>query len=104
MPLIHVTNRSGVSSVVDAASGQSVMDMLRARGDVEGLCGGNCSCATCHVHLDKAWHDRLGDPSAEEQTLLDYSMEKRPTSRLSCQIDVVDALDGLKLTVAAAEG
>ena len=104
MPSIHVTNRAGVSAVVEAASGQSLMEVLRARGEVEGACGGNCSCATCHVHVDEAWHARVGDPSADEQMLLDYSMEKRPTSRLACQIRVDETLDGLTLTVAAAEG
>lgn len=104
MPTIHVTNRNGENYVIDTASGQSLMEALQERGDVEALCGGNCACATCHVHIDDAWCERVGAPTEDELALLEYSMERRPNSRLSCQIRIVDALDGLRLSIARAEG
>ncbi|MBL6752585.1 MAG: 2Fe-2S iron-sulfur cluster binding domain-containing protein [Nevskia sp.] len=101
---IHVTNRAGQTYAAEAADGRPLMEVLRARGDVEALCGGNCVCATCHVHIDEAWRERVGEAGPDEMALLEYSMEKRPTSRLSCQVQVTQALDGLSLCVAPAEG
>lgn len=80
------------------------MDALRARGDVEALCGGNCACATCHVHVDESWRERVGVAGEDEQALLDFSMEKRSTSRLACQVRITERLDGLMLSIAPAEG
>lgn len=104
MPKIHITTRGGARVSVDAASGQTLMEILRSRGDTEAACGGQRACATCHVHIDDAWMAIVGEPEAEEAGLLEFSMEKKPNSRLSCQIHLSDALDGLALTVAAAEG
>ncbi|TDU31745.1 2Fe-2S ferredoxin [Panacagrimonas perspica] len=104
MPVIHVTNRKGVSSTLEAEVGVPLMEALREHGDVEALCGGNCACATCHVHIDERWIERVGSAGPDEMTLLDYSMEKRPTSRLSCQVQMVEAFDGLQLHIAASEG
>lgn len=102
---IHVTNRGGKTYVAETeADGQPLMHLLRDHGDVEALCDGNQACATCHVHIDDAWIDRVGTATPDEMALLEYSMENRPTSRLSCQIQLRDALDGLRLSVAAAEG
>ena len=101
---IHVTNRRGQTYVAEASEGQPLMELLRERGDVDAVCGGNCACATCHVHIDEAWRERVGEATPDEMALLEYSMEKRPTSRLSCQVQVTQALDGLVLSVAEAEG
>lgn len=101
---IRVTNRAGQEDEVEAEDGHPLMEALRARGDVEALCGGSCACATCHVHIDEAWCERVGEAGPDEMILLDYSMEKRPTSRLSCQVNVTEALDGLKLSIAQSEG
>lgn len=101
---IDVTNRAGRTYAVEAFDGQPLMEALRALGEVEALCGGSCACASCHVHIDEAWLERVGAASPDEQMLLEYSIEKRPTSRLSCQIQVTDALDGLRLSIAEAEG
>lgn len=100
MPRIHVTNRSGKTYTVDAPSGQPLMEVLRERGDIEAACGGNCACATCHVHIDAAWQERVGEPGADEITLLEYSLERCPGSRLSCQVPITDEFDGLVLHVA----
>jgi 2Fe-2S ferredoxin len=105
MPIIHVTTREGEQRPVDATSGRSLMENLRDGGidEILALCGGNCSCATCHVHVAQEWLDRLPPMSADEDDLLESSDDRRPDSRLSCQIPVTDALDGLSVTVAAAD-
>lgn len=101
---IQITNRRGHTYVAEASEGQPLMEVLRERGDVDAVCGGNCACATCHVHIEETWRERVGDASPDEMSLLGYSMEKRPSSRLSCQVQVTQALDGLILSVAQAEG
>lgn len=77
------------------------MEALRDAGfdDILALCGGNCSCATCHIYVDPGRLDQLGPMSADEDDLLDSSDHRRPNSRLSCQIPITDALDGLAVTL-----
>ena len=105
MPRVYVTTRQGEHRVVEATSGRSLMENLREGGidEILALCGGNCSCATCHVHVAGEWLDRLPPMSADEDDLLDSSDDRRSDSRLSCQIPVTDALDGLAVTVAAED-
>jgi 2Fe-2S ferredoxin len=105
MPTIHVTTRNGEQRDVEATSGRSLMENLRDGGidDILALCGGNCSCATCHVHVAEDWLDRLPPMSADEDDLLDSSDDRDSYSRLSCQIPVTDALDGLSVKVAAED-
>lgn len=105
MPTIHVTTRDGEQRAVEATSGRSLMENLRDGGidDILALCGGNCSCATCHIHVARDWLDKLPPQSADEDDLLDSSDDRDETSRLSCQIPVTDALDGLVVTVAAED-
>jgi 2Fe-2S ferredoxin len=70
---------------------------------VEGIvaeCGGACSCATCHVYVDPQWSGRLPPPHAQEDGMLDCVLDRRPNSRLSCQIKLTEDLDGLVLRVA----
>ncbi len=104
MPTLKITPRSGDQISVEAATGQTLMEVLRERGDVEALCGGQCACATCHVHIDATWMSIVGEPGETETELLGFSMEKQQNSRLSCQIHLSDAMDGLTLAIAAAEG
>ncbi len=102
MPKLIVVTRDGTEHEVEAKSGMSVMENIRDNGfdEVLALCGGCCSCATCHVHVDASWMDRTGTVSEDENDLLDSSDHRDATSRLSCQIEMTDALDGLKVTVA----
>ncbi len=102
MPKLIVVNRAGEESTVDVTSGLTVMEAIRDNGfdELLALCGGCCSCATCHVHVDPAFADLLPAMSEDEDDLLDSSDHRQPTSRLSCQLPFTDALDGLKVTIA----
>ena len=102
MPKLVVVNRAGEEKTVEASAGLSVMEAIRDNGfdELLALCGGCCSCATCHVHVDAAWADKLPAMSEDENDLLDSSDHREATSRLSCQIHMTDALDGLKVAIA----
>ena len=78
------------------------MENIRNAGydELLALCGGCCSCATCHVHVDEPWLDSLPPMGADEDDLLDSSSHRRPNSRLSCKIELDEALDGLSVTIA----
>ena len=97
MPKLIVVNRSGEESTVEAASGLTVMEAIRDNGfdELLALCGGCCSCATCHVYVDPEWAERVGARGDLEAELLEEVFESRPNSRLSCQLKVTDDLDGL---------
>jgi len=102
MPKLIVVTREGEESTIEAQAGLSVMEVIRDAGidELLALCGGCCSCATCHVHVDPAFADRLPPMSEDENDLLDSSDHRNETSRLSCQVPFTDALDGLKVTIA----
>ena len=102
MPKLIVTTRSGETREVDAAAGLTVMEAIRDNGfdELLALCGGCCSCATCHVHIDPAFKDKLPEMSMDEDDLLDSSDDRDASSRLSCQIPFSDALDGLRVRIA----
>ncbi|MGB7405562.1 MAG: 2Fe-2S iron-sulfur cluster-binding protein [Pacificimonas sp.] len=102
MPKLTVVTREGEESTVEAETGLSVMENIRDNGfdELLALCGGSCSCATCHVHVDEAWMPKVGTPNDDEDDLLESSDHKQPNSRLSCQIDMTDDLDGLKVQIA----
>lgn len=102
MPSLTITTRDGTERTVEARVGWSVMENIRDNGfdELLALCGGCCSCATCHVHVDPDWFNKLQPRNADEDDLLDTSDYKTPLSRLSCQIEYTDALDGLRVTIA----
>ena len=102
MPKLVVVNREGDEREIEAVTGRTVMEAIRDNGfdELLALCGGCCSCATCHVHVDPAFADKLPAMSADENDLLDSSDHRDSTSRLSCQIQITDALDGLKVKIA----
>lgn len=96
----------GVPYVVEAAKGTTVMENA-VRNQVPGIeaeCGGACACATCHVYVDPAWKAAVGEPQPMEEDMLDFAFDVRPNSRLSCQIRVTDALDGLIVQVPERQG
>jgi 2Fe-2S ferredoxin len=105
MPKLVVVDRSGTEKTVDASAGLSVMEAIRDNGfdELLALCGGCCSCATCHVHVDADWVGKLPAMSEDENDLLDSSDHRDASSRLSCQIALTAELDGLKVTIAAED-
>jgi 2Fe-2S ferredoxin len=104
-PKITYIDPDGVAHTVEAEIGSTVMETAMLN-DVPGIiasCGGSCACATCHVHVDPEWMSRVGPRSPEEEGMLDSAVDVDETSRLSCQIKVVEELDGLKVTIAARQ-
>ena len=102
MPKLIVVTREGEESTIEAEAGLSVMEVIRDAGidELLALCGGCCSCATCHVHVDPAFLDKLPTMGEDENDLLDSSDHRNETSRLSCQVPLSAALDGLRVTIA----
>ena len=107
-PMTKVTyiDSAGTARTVDAQNGATVMETA-LRNSVPGIeaeCGGACACATCHVYVAPEWTEAVGKPSQMEEDMLDFAAEVRPNSRLSCQIKVTEALDGLIVTTPARQG
>jgi 2Fe-2S ferredoxin len=101
MPTITATDREGAVHTLDAPVGWSVMEVIREGGlPIEAACGGCCACATCHVYVAPAWLDRLVAPASDESMMLDEAFQVQDNSRLSCQIKMTEALDGLEVTLA----
>ena len=106
MTRMTVVDRDGKEHQVDTQSGVSVMEVLRDSGDfgVAAICGGLCSCATCHVYIDRAWMGKLKSRHNDEQEILvALSSYKSDSSRLACQVPFTPELDGIKVTVAPEE-
>jgi len=102
MPKLIVVNRSGEETAVEVDAGLSVMEAIRDNGfdELLALCGGCCSCATCHVYVDPSFSALLPAITQDEDDLLDSSDHRNEYSRLSCQLPITDDLDGLKVTIA----
>ena len=97
MPKITYIEYGGREHQVEVPAGRSVMRGA-VENDIPGIdadCGGECACATCHVYVDDAWREKVGEPSPMEEDMLDFAYEVKPSSRLSCQIKVSEELDGL---------
>lgn len=98
---INVTDRDGVAHALDAVEGWRVMEIIRDHGlPIKAECGGSCACATCHVYVDEAWLGKLAEMHEEEEDMLDEAFDIQDNSRLSCQIIMDEALDGLAVTLA----
>jgi 2Fe-2S ferredoxin len=106
MPKITYIEHDGTVHTVEAEIGSTVMESALKAG-VTGIvaeCGGSCTCATCMVYVDEAWLDKTGERSEEEEDQLDFAFDVKPNSRLSCQIKVTEALDGLIVRTPAYQG
>lgn len=102
MPKVIFNTRSGERRVVEAARGTTVMEAA-IDNDVAGIvaeCGGACACATCHSYVADAWLPKLKPMEDMEDAMLDSARDRRPNSRLTCQIEITDLLDGIEITVA----
>lgn len=106
MPKITFIEHDGTMHTVEAEIGSTVMETA-VKNDVNSIvaeCGGGCTCATCLVHVDEAWFEVVGQPSDDEAYMMDGAFEVKPTSRLSCQIQVTEKLDGLVVRTPAYQG
>jgi len=101
VPTIYFETLDGDTVAVAGNAGDIVMELARAEGidGIDAECGGGCACATCHVHVDPAWMDRVGPPSDLERDMLEFDGDVSETSRLSCQIELTEELHGLKVKV-----
>ena len=105
MGVIHVIDRVGERHTLEALEGWRVMEIIRDWNlPIEGLCGGACECATCHVFVSDAWLDKLAPPREEEEDQLDNVPITEGSCRLSCQILWTPELDGLEVTLAPTSG
>jgi 2Fe-2S ferredoxin len=102
MPQLTVTTREGEERTLEFPLGMTVMEVIRDAGihELMALCGGSCSCATCHVYVDPQFAAALAPISTDENDLLDGSNHRKESSRLSCQIKLSPQLDGLHVTIA----
>lgn len=101
MTKLTIVAFDGTRFEIDADNGSTVMENA-VRNSVPGIeaeCGGACACATCHVYVDEAWTEVVGGPAAMEEDMLDFAVDVRPNSRLSCQIKMKTAYDGLVVNV-----
>jgi len=105
MPTIVFIQPDGARRQIEAPLGITLMEVARQHGvaGVVAQCGGACACATCHVYIDPAALAKLPPPEDMEQGMLETAWEPRPNSRLSCQIHITPALDGLEFTVPARQ-
>jgi 2Fe-2S ferredoxin len=97
MVKITFIDTAGTARTVEGEVGSTVMETAINNGvpGIEAECGGACACSTCHVYIDDAWREKVGEPSPMEEDMLDFAYEVKPSSRLSCQIKVSEDLDGL---------
>jgi 2Fe-2S ferredoxin len=106
MPKINYVLTDGTTRILDVDTGTSVRDAAIDENvpGIEGECGGQMNCATCHVYVDLDWVGRLADPAELEDEMLEgTAAERRPGSRLSCQLRVADDWDGLVVTVPESQ-
>lgn len=106
MPNITFIDIGNTARTVEAPAGWTVMEAA-VKNNVPGIeaeCGGACACATCHVYVDDAWIEATGAPQPMETDMLDFASDLRANSRLSCQIKVTPALDGLVVRTPERQG
>ena len=101
MPQVTFIEFNGTQHTVAAETGLSLMSAA-IDNNVPGIdadCGGSCACATCHVYITAPWQTKLGAQSKMEEDMLDFAAATQPNSRLACQIEITDALDGLVVSM-----
>ena len=103
--IIFIT-ANGEKHEVEAENGATIMEVALQNNipGIIGECGGACTCATCHVYIDKDWQEKAGEPTVCEEDMLDFASDVRDESRLSCQIKVSDAIDGIIVHVPERQG
>lgn len=98
---VHITDLDGKTKEIEGTIGWTLMEAIRDGGmPIKAECGGACACATCHVYVDAEWIDQTGERTEEEEDMIDLALDVQDGSRLACQIELSEALDGLKVTLA----
>jgi 2Fe-2S ferredoxin len=102
VPRLNFRSPDGSETPVDAFSGYTVMEaaMVKEVPGIKAECGGACACATCHIYVDAAWVDKINPMDEYEDAMLESALDRRENSRLACQIEITDAMDGFKAVVA----
>ena len=101
MPKLIIKDRSGKKSEIEFNSNFTLMEILRDNDyGIEASCGGCCACATCHVYVDEKWTNKLKNMDDDEESMLDQAFDVKNNSRLSCQIELSEELDGLEIEIA----
>lgn len=105
MPTIIYIDHTGQERAIEAKNGETVMEtaVKNAVPGIDADCGGACACATCHVYVDAAFAEKIGAAEDMERSMLDFAENVQENSRLSCQITVTDALDGLKVSTPESQ-
>ena len=102
MAIIKFIEHSGTEHEIDISNGLTIMEGA-TKNKVPGIdadCGGACACATCHVYIDEKWTNKLKNMDDDEESMLDQAFDVKNNSRLSCQIDLSEELDGLEIEIA----
>ena len=105
MPTITFIQPDGEAIEVDAIEGETVMETAMGNA-VDGIladCGGACSCATCHGYVDEAWLDKLPEMDDAEESMVEFAIDRKPNSRLTCQLVVSEELDGMVIRLPATQ-
>ena len=102
MPTLKITDLAGNETTLDASSGDTLMEALRDNGydDVLAICGGVCSCSSCHCYIEGDWLEKLTPPSEDEHQLVNSTEHYQENSRLSCQVTLTDDMDGMVVKIA----
>ena len=101
MGIIKVKDREGRIHELRGENGSTIMEIIRDAGlDIEAACGGCCACATCHVYITNDKIDKLKIIDDDEESMLDQAFEVKKNSRLGCQIEYEDEMDGMEITLA----
>ena len=98
---IVVKDRKGNISKISADTGMTLMEIIRDAGmDIEAACGGCCACATCHIYIDEKWLSNLKEKDDDEESMLDQVFDVRENSRLGCQIEYTEEINGIEVELA----
>ena len=104
MVRVIFVERDGNRKECNAESGMTMLELAHENDvDIEGVCGGSLACATCHLHIGDGWFGKLEDASEEELDMMELAHDRRENSRLGCQIEVTEALDGLTVSLPKKE-
>ena len=101
MPKLIIKDRKGTEHHIEGDYENTIMEILRDKGfEIEASCGGCCACATCHIYVGERWLDKLSKIDEDEESMLDQAFDVRKNSRLGCQIEFNEEIDGIEIEIA----